>query len=102
VGFTLIELLVVVAVIGILASLLMPAVLRGMRSAQSAQCKSNLRQIHNGLMWYAKQYNMLIVCHGHSRTYGGQFYEWCPKTLEPFIGDYAIWRCPSKPTAAVG
>ena len=101
-GFTLIELLVVIAVIGILASLLMPAVLRGMQAAQSAQCKSNLRQIGNGLLTYAKQYDMLIVCHGHSASYSGQFYEKCPKTLKPFIGDYAIWCCPSKPLAEVG
>lgn len=56
-AFTLVELLVVVAIIGILASLLAPALRKAVDSAKHASCTSNLRQVGFALNAYMQDYN---------------------------------------------
>lgn len=60
--FTLIELLVVIAIIGILASLLLPALSRAQDKAKIAVCMSNQRQVYNVMSIYTVDYDGWYPC----------------------------------------
>ena len=68
-AFTLIELLVVVAIIGILASLLLPALTEAKKASHLAACSSNLKQMGIAIQIYSVDFNDNMPL-GYQRYWG--------------------------------
>ncbi len=108
--FTLIELLVVVAIIGILASILLPSLQTARMKGQLAVCKSNLKQMYLGEILYSDDNDGRVM----ATEYGAEwmaakdwripgttdwvdFHDGTEGFLEPYCApmDSQVYRCPA-------
>jgi prepilin-type N-terminal cleavage/methylation domain-containing protein len=90
--FTLIEVLVVVAIIGILASLLLPALGEARKKSRAAVCVSNLKQVSVAFYMYADDNNNTII----SSSPSAGDWSWDEKLSEDYIGGTGqVFWCPA-------
>lgn len=66
-GFTLVELLVTIGIIGLLASLLLPAVNYARQMARCVDCRNNLHQLGHALMHYTGDHDGFIPRRGQGK-----------------------------------
>jgi len=98
-AFTLIELLVVIAIIAILAAILFPVFAQAREKARQTSCLSNLKQINLAWQMYLQDYDEVMapfwINHVNDPNIGANTQWWWPKLTEPYIKNWAIYRCPS-------
>ncbi|HUV05973.1 MAG TPA: type II secretion system protein [Armatimonadota bacterium] len=97
-GFSLIELLIVVAIIGILASLLLPVFAAVRQKSRTAVCQSNLRQIAAAFELYLQDWDDCYPNTGNAFLWMGRFWRW---PLNPYLALQAE-PVPGDPLRSVG
>jgi len=113
VGFTLIELLVVISIIGLVLSIMLPALNRAKSNARRAACMSNLRQLGFAFLLYAMDFDDYAM-----PTYDGSDTYWWGRRLladgidptKGFIWPYlkselktkSVYECPEQPYGSYG
>jgi prepilin-type N-terminal cleavage/methylation domain-containing protein len=95
-GLTLVELLQVVAILGVLAGLLLPALYSVRDSARRSTCTSNLRQLALAVSLYCRDYDDTFPPGGAGRIRRIEDADqlWF-RRIEPFYRDSRVLHCPA-------
>lgn len=101
-AFTLTELLVVIAIIGILAALLLPALIQSKRKAQQIQCVNNVRQLEVFLQMYATDNGG----YPFAQLWSGDLSDLIGRKIRTATNSQkatwsSIWNCPCAPSHVV-
>jgi prepilin-type N-terminal cleavage/methylation domain-containing protein/prepilin-type processing-associated H-X9-DG protein len=83
-AFTLIELLVVIAIIAILAAFLFPIFALAREKSRAAACASNMKQLAQGWLMYAQDYEETFPLTAIQRWPKGPLISW-PELIDPYV-----------------
>ena len=104
VGFSLVELMVVIAIIGILAAILLPALSRARESAKRSSCANNLRQLFLAFSMYLLENKDTYPA--AQDPYRSGYWFWMGRgwreTMESYVprgdeNEAGVFLCPSDP-----
>jgi prepilin-type N-terminal cleavage/methylation domain-containing protein/prepilin-type processing-associated H-X9-DG protein len=94
-SFTLIELLIVIAIIGILAGMLVPALFAAKEEGKKINCISNFRQIGIALGNYREDYTGWNCPISMGKDETGTSRYWL-SGIKPYVGNYKVYQCPNQ------
>lgn len=115
-AFTLVELLVVIGIIGLLVSILVPALGKARQAANETKCQSNLRQLVTGWLMFANDHRGHLPGNWFDhQNPNPEYRDWlfgasdqakdAPQlgTVFRYVNSVpALYRCPGRPDSQVG
>ena len=108
-GFTLVEIMVVIMVIGILTSMLIPALSAGKSGARDILCRNNLRQLGQAALLYCEEYDGFFMPLAYSREWPVRYWwgtnarpmDYTKGFIYPCLGatskSESVLECPEQP-----
>jgi len=87
--------MVVIGIVGVLAGLLLPALVTAREKARQTTCLSNLRQISTGVMMYADASEEVLPVAEFSESQGDAHGIFIHEMVQPYLSSDRVFKCPT-------